>query len=124
MVPFFPCSRRGLVRLAALWLSAEAEIAQTGWNAIKSEPSNRLGALEFVLGAKGQPESVAVGNILMLLMKPPAAQVRSTIVLHMRILWSHSASAREATDWAEQLLSERFLEADCPNISATAIRAR
>ena len=35
--------------------------------------------LEFVLGAKGQPESVAVGNIMMLLMKRSAAQGGSAV---------------------------------------------
>src|SRR6266536_278371 len=40
------------------------------------KPSWRL---EFVLGAKGQPESVAVGNIMMLLMKRSAAQEGSAV---------------------------------------------
>jgi hypothetical protein len=32
------------------------------------------GRLEFLLGANGQPGSMAIGNTLMLLMKPPNTQ--------------------------------------------------
>jgi len=44
-----------------------------------------LGAWSFV-GANGQPGSIAIGNTLMLLMKPPTAQVGVPLVFHIRAI--------------------------------------
>ena len=62
------------------WLSAQKLSAELSPKRLDCDQERILKAswrLEFV-GAKGQPESVAVGNTLMLLMKPSAAQGGST----------------------------------------------
>jgi hypothetical protein len=43
------------------------------WMLFENDFANDLGAWSL-LGANGQPRSMAIGNILMLLMKPPTAQ--------------------------------------------------
>jgi hypothetical protein len=48
----------------------------TGW--MLFETISNLGAWSCV-GANGQPGSMAIGNILMLLMKPPPAQGESAL---------------------------------------------
>ena len=47
------------------------------------------------LGANGQPGSMAIGNILMLLMKPPIAQGGSASVFHTEVIAGAGDSFRE-----------------------------
>jgi hypothetical protein len=52
------------------------------WMLFENDFANDLGAWSL-LGANGQPRSMAIGNTLMLLMKPPTAQGGETLVFHM-----------------------------------------
>lgn len=71
--------------------------------------------LEFLLGANGQPGSMAIGNTLMLLMKPPTAQGGSAfsfphlgitkVRLVYSLLWIFSAAKQAAG--AEPFISAR-----------------
>jgi len=57
---------------------------------VKSKPGARSR-----FGANGQPGSMAIGNILMLLMKPPIAQGGSASVFHTEVIAGAGDSFRE-----------------------------
>jgi hypothetical protein len=88
----FPCGR-----LVKLWRVVQRTTYCTppngrpnptsaGYNSrtlFENDVSNYLGAWSFV-GANGQPGSMAIGNTLMLLTKPPNAQGGELQVFHIR----------------------------------------